>query len=923
MAFSTNKTRSVIGKGLLAIACTYALGLTSAPFALADGRDSSDSSPVDDSILNVSVAEDGSITSIGSDDTSGKSFDPAASAHDLPVRVLTSWTTDGKSGSDLRRVVGASGKVQVDLSLQNVTGKVENVSVDASGESLTRAQLVATPFTVVASTRLDSVSPEQVITGEPGTAGVTNGVVSVDDEETVVQWAATLAPPVLAGDVTFSLVLDVENFTVPEINIAAAPGFGLNSLQEDGGKSDVVAQTISTLSDVGMVLAESGKSLTTARAMLTDAGNQIGSRTISDLTASNDRILASAKALSQALNSLDQSLTGELSSAGETITSELSATTQRVNGLLGNPDVKTPGITVDSYTCDIKKIDVSEGNDTSENEEDEKQRRLKDAMERNGVYGVVSELSARLDAYADASEVCQTEISSNLDKLLGPDEPDEEICSQNDSLSCSLWETQRDLVEVSNDLAEQGAAISNLLAQEPVKESFTAAVTLGEAMTDLDDKISVLEHEQPGANLDRSIRAIRNSFRNASRELSKLKGVVDSLHSDLSATLQTADMQDQRIRQTKLELCVASGQTIPEGESEPLEPQIDTATVDLFLESFATHRCPTTVGAEDGRPLRNGKNSVQGLGNTQRASIEQAVAQTAPYTEESDNSALAQAVKSMEERLVEADEAVQSLIDAKNGDTESIEAQIKEVKGAFRTANRSYAEAYKLLEAMNSSYMQTQEEVASTFDETSKQLKQDADENYDSGLEIVNTVREDSKKQSDKFFGKIGEDLKGTSKEMRDSSGGAIRATKKEVEELNTALGQGTRESLNTSSQRMNEMLSSAVLDSDAAGELLSADIKKVLNDIGTNDSDSTGLLGAMAASNGQLGIADEKMTTSTTQMSQYQLLQRSRFDEFIMRQGVLQASLARLENIPGFPVEQPDVNPHVFTFQVATGDNR
>lgn len=921
MTVSTSNARNRVGKGLFVIGCAFALGLTSAPFALAEEANPGEESSADGTILNVSVSEDGAITSIGSGVDTGQVYDPSMAAQDLPVRVLTSWTADGKSGSDLRKVAGASGKVQVDLSLQNVTGKIENVSVDANGQSVSSAQLVATPLTVVASTRLEGVAPEQVITDEDSATGYTNGVVSVIDEVTVVQWATILAPPVLDGDVTFSLVADADNFTLPEIDIAVAPGFGLNALKQSGTEADVVAQTISTLSDVGVVLAESGEALTDARVMLSDAGNQIGSRTISDLTASNDRILASTEGLSQTLTALDQSLTGELSASGEAIASELATTTQTVYRLLGNPDASAPEINVNPYTCDIEKI----GGDgkTDAQVKDEQQRRLEQSIARNGVYGVISELSVRLDAYADASAACQAEISSDLDRLLGPAEPDEEVCANSDSLSCGLWQTRSDLVEVSRDLADQGVQISNLLEQEPVADSYEAAVQLGEAITDLNEKIGVLEKEQPGINFNRYIRSIQTSLRDTTRDLTNLKRVLDDVHRDLSSALQTSDQQLEKIHAMKMEVCIASGQTIPEGEEAPLDPQIDRAMADQLLDTLATHGCPSAFDTDDGWPLIRGRNSVQGLENAQRANIEAAVARTAPYVEEGDNSDLANAVKNMEDSIVEVEEAVQALVDAKNADNEALDTQIKDVKEAFTEVNRLYGDAYKLLDEMNSSYIDTQAEVAKTFDETANKLSQDATENYESSLNGVNDVRGNSKKKSGEFFGKIGEDLKATSKEMRDSSGKAIRSTEEEVERLNTTLGEGTRESLNVSSQRMHEVLSSAIVDSDAAGELLSADIQNVLNDIGTNDADSTGLLGAMAASNGQIAIADEKMTDSTTHMSQYQLLQRSRLDEYILRQGVLQASLARLETVPGFPIAQPDINPDVFTFHVRTGEDK
>ena len=79
---------------------------------------------------------------------------PARAAADLPVRVLTSYRTARKSGTDLGDLKGYDGKVEIDVTVQNTTVRPERLTYDSAGRTKVAYALVGAPMTVVASADL-------------------------------------------------------------------------------------------------------------------------------------------------------------------------------------------------------------------------------------------------------------------------------------------------------------------------------------------------------------------------------------------------------------------------------------------------------------------------------------------------------------------------------------------------------------------------------------------------------------------------------------------------------------------------------------------------------------------------------------------------------------------------------------------------
>lgn len=144
---------------------------------------------------------------------------------------------------------------------------------------------------------------------------MTNGVISVKDDTTQIQWAAVMAPPQLPGVTTMTLVADVEDFVVPDFNISIQPGYVgdasvpsllRRSLDEQIiSENQIIADTVQVLSDLDVVLAETGSVIADTQAMLDQSAATVGSRTIRDLQQSISFIEGSTRSMIGSLNTLN------------------------------------------------------------------------------------------------------------------------------------------------------------------------------------------------------------------------------------------------------------------------------------------------------------------------------------------------------------------------------------------------------------------------------------------------------------------------------------------------------------------------------------------------------------------------------------------------------------------------------------------
>lgn len=284
--------------------------------------------------VQVKLASDGTVTEIsnvvirrsgdgeGSSDTD--SMDPAQWASKLPVRIQTTYQLGDKAGTNLDDLKGEDGTAVIDVTIQNLTAKPEEVEAGS-----TQMALVGTPMTVVASAEMGRSGLNRVITKRALEGAVTNGVVGSNDRGDVVQWASLLVPPQLAPTATFRLVLSGKNLQAPQFNISIQPrlvtdlstGELLKSAFDPDRKSSAVAlqrETVELVSGVNDALDLAAENLATIRSQLDESAGTLGRQTYQDL-------LGSTKALSTQMQDVGKQLNGTQRSLGQSLTSTQSS----------------------------------------------------------------------------------------------------------------------------------------------------------------------------------------------------------------------------------------------------------------------------------------------------------------------------------------------------------------------------------------------------------------------------------------------------------------------------------------------------------------------------------------------------------------------------------------------------------------------
>ncbi|RBY76940.1 hypothetical protein DQ239_12180 [Blastococcus sp. TF02-09] len=413
----------------------------------------------------VSRDEDGDATT-----TKTRGLDPAQHAGDLPVLITTSWRHDGRVGTDLADLEGVSGRVEINLTVQNTTVRPERFQYDAAGVARDSYELVTTPLTVVASATMPEESAATLVRSQPGATepGTTNGVVSAGEGGTTVQWASLLAPPRLSPSTTFTLVQDATDFELPELSLAVQPGLATDTsvarLVGDafGGTAAMVGSennTIGLIADVNATLAQVTDSLLSVQQTLSVNAGQVGAAATEALTRTASDVDAAAAAVLADLEALDASVAGTVRSTNGQATGALSTAVQSVKDYFGTPTREAPPSPV---SCG--------GSGT-------------DSEVAGTLLGQLATVSNQLRELASASGDCVGDLRTTLREAIG----DAGSCTPGgEALVCRLVGAGSELVELADELQTQGSAVAGTL-------DLAAIETVGGLIDDLVTSVSELQ----------------------------------------------------------------------------------------------------------------------------------------------------------------------------------------------------------------------------------------------------------------------------------------------------------------------------------------------------------------------------------------------------------------------------------------------
>lgn len=470
--------------------------------------------------VNVQMGRDGEVSSIESTNiyvndkdrtssTSNVQFKPKDVVNDLPVRVSLQYSSERGSGTNLNDLNGYSGEITIKVTVENLTVKTQDVTYDASGTSRTSPAPVGTPFSIAASTVL-SGSPTQVITTPDAADSSTNGVVSTNDEgKAVVQWGAISAPPVTGSSSSFVLKVKAKDFSAPTFNISVQPGFASDLsgagiitngfTSQDASQVALLQRTIDTVNEVNSTLNSASSQVAQVRQNLDDTSATFGKDVAEHLKTQNESLTKTMQGLQANIESLQKDLSEASRTNNSQLISQLEHTVAALHSMLGDTTAR-PNVSVSH----------SDGRCVVHREEGANSR---------SVYGNLVQLSAALNAYAEASSDCQQDLTASIREIVGPEHPTAETCSSNGSVTCALFGASVTVQSSLIALVATGEKIVDHLQPEYLKGANTNYSALKRQM---DEIVQQMEKDPSSLDAD-AVRALREKVSAARQGVNQLK----------------------------------------------------------------------------------------------------------------------------------------------------------------------------------------------------------------------------------------------------------------------------------------------------------------------------------------------------------------------------------------------------------------
>ncbi|GAA3327326.1 hypothetical protein GCM10017711_30610 [Paeniglutamicibacter sulfureus] len=518
--------------------------------------------------VNVDLASNGSIsavngTAISVDDATGGSssadtaYIPGEVANDLPVRVSTQYRTAEKTGTNLEELAGYTGRIEIGLTVENLTVAPNDVTFDVAGQSRTEPALVGAPMTIAASTVLPEVSPGAIVAESGSGAAGTNGIVSASpDGETVIQWATLLAPPATSASTTLRLVADVTDFATPSIDLAVQPGMStdlsvdgvLASAFDTSPTSELALQrrTIDLIAEVNDVLSRAGSTITDVRGNLESTSQTLGVSTAAHLKESSDSLAGTLSGLKDQLGSLKTDLDSTVTGAETTTLAQLSQTVNTVDAMLGDTSVGVPKATIKGNGCAAI---------------------VAPAGETATVYSSLVLMSAQLDGYARSTAGCRDEVATALQSTVGPSEPNAENCAVA-SLTCAFHASSITVTGALLKLVDQGDKLVATLQPEVITGARAQHRILSDGIDELALDVDALDEAAAtgDANKEQEAKATKDALQELRDTAKKVAFPTDELTAAIGNLVE-----DERTRNEEIKTIASNTVKLVKGQKFPFD----------------------------------------------------------------------------------------------------------------------------------------------------------------------------------------------------------------------------------------------------------------------------------------------------------------------------------------------------------------
>lgn len=896
----------------------------------------------------VTMGADSSITGIestavrageGDDLTSDtQELAPSDVADQLPVRILTSYRMGDKTGTDLSEIEGESGRVVIDVTVQNTTAKPEQLTFDFNGAKERQYALVATPMTVVGSATLgkgqfgtivtrDDVNPEQVTNG---VVGKSDDTAVTDTEGADVQWAALLAPPRLDASATFTLVLDTDDFQAPAFDFSIQPGMVtdasvqrlLQAAFADDPSSTLALETktIDLVGSVNTTLTGASAVLAQIQRELGSTAGTLGAKTIADLEAGSEHVASSLSGLSQDLEDLDQTMAGEMRDANAETVQQFSDTVEEMKALLGDPSGFNRSAQTRAYGCEesLPKMDAA-----------------------GSITEQMMAVTKHLKAIRSATGDCQARIIDGLRRSIGTKN---DAGTQCDSVMCGLNHTRNELRTQATALVEKG---------EEAAEDLEG--TLLEGLADVGTSVEDVRVKFGEVRVAaRSVRRINSpEFVEDLEEIrADLVAINDELVPVLSTSLSDAGAEAQA---TLDELRRTEPQLPPEDERSP-----ERYTTDQQIDQVARMVCEDYALSDDALKREKDETSVLLRGETcapgplseidpdlyplslaekiERAETGlQAVVDFT--TNPANNEAIAEIQARTDEQIREINTLIGQLRDPNDDDgryyipallerIDDLEQDwpddwtCEDLPGTPGQIPDEVQEPVEMLEyrytdlACNNDDLK--EQIVAAFEEAGESIEDSADE-MNGHKETIDQARVRAEGDVDTLVGNLQSALGDADTSIRRQGKDTVTDQRRRLDQQKTALSSQLDERITEAVRRINGQVSSSVTDLRSSQRTLTGDLNQVLLDLGDRSDNGTGILGSLSKGAADTGSATTQVMDASRTAAAFGNVRSEALREVYLQQEQLSRSLELQEAFPVFGIDLPEGSDAltVFTYRL------
>ena len=961
------------------LALTWAQGVTGGTQARAEEARSLESIDIAVSPSGAVTAVSGTTVSVSPDGRRAaagtRTYAPRDVAKDLPVRVRTAYRTADGAGTDLSEIAGYTGRVTVDVFVENLTVKPQSLTYDVAGTSRTRTALVGAPLTLSAAVSLDA-DPDSVITASSDAQGVTNGVLSrTGDGKSQVQWAALLAPPQLGATADLRLVVDAVDFKVPEFGLSVQTGLitdpSVQGLMDAAFRTDTGSQlalttsTIEALSQVNESLAKAHAIVDRVSTTLTGNAGTIGTQTLADLTSSSQSLSSSMQSIGTDLSGLTQTLTQTLTSAQSSTASQLLQVVNTASAIMGDTSEPAQVPSLESLGCQAQAQPGAEptaqalvgsetptpapaagsGDAAGVAGSGSGSGSAVQADSGNGVYGSVNRVSGLLQAYAQANDDCKAAVQAQLSEALG--DADTSTCTQGSvSATCSLAAAQQQVNAAVASLGEQANAVTAALQPETRADVLTSSTALGEKVTGVETALNRLAPSEGGegtGDLSTELETLNQAVDALTPGVDALVSTLDDIHSwattaqtnnttargqieaaaadlctEIASAKNPALLQQARARLTSIP-CPGAADNKPGGgaDDKPADNKPDDKPADN----------PGGGGADD-KPADNKPDdgsSADAALSAQSTNLEQIATASDTTTPGGATKKDVDAVRTAVADVVAARDAIVLAVDGAPDDPSkpSLSGSLKDLRTAVTDLRSGYDALSASVDKLDRDQTAAAAGVRTAFDKTAKETTDAVSTTVGTQIRLIGAQAETSRAAVGASFDAATSGMRASADGITSDSARTIQEQTAQIQDQAAGSSAALSSQIEGSLTSMTQGLTGSVVDIEAARSLLTSDLDRVLLDIGSPDGSGTGLVGIMYSSAALTGSAGYQVAAANQAVAAHGAVRAQDMEGILLQQAQVKASLQAQSRVNGLAAPRPAAEQRTVVYSLRVGGSR